>query len=117
AEQDSVWPAISKIWFFFSPDEKNFIFNYVDRHFEEGTNYKALFTYYLDLYSIFMPHFDQLVSDWRDNGQDVKNFDGLKELAYRFHGEDALNEFKKFFSRNHILKVIELFVSNGEFLT
>lgn len=116
-EQDSTWPAISKLWFFFTAEEKNFVFNYLDRHFSAGTNYKALFTYYLDIYSILMPSFNELVSDWRDNGKDVENFNGLKELAFRFHGQESLDEFKKFFSREHILKVIELFVNNGEQLT
>lgn len=113
---DRARPALSKIWFFFKPIEKNFIFNYIDRHFSPETNYKALFAYYLDIFTIYRPIFPNIIAAWCDNGMDHKNFAGLKELAERFHGADALAELRRFFSRTHILKVIELFI-NGERLT
>ncbi len=113
---DAVWPAWNGIWHFFDENEKNFLFNYLDRHFEKETNYLALMNFYLEIFTVIKPDLPDLVAAWLDDARAEKNFDGLKELAQLFHGKEILQEFKTFFARNHILKAIELFI-NGEQLT
>lgn len=115
-EQDKIWNSARKVWFFFEEKEKNFLFNYLDRHFSPKTNYKALFAYYLDIFTVLKTALPKIADVWLDKKNEKVLFDGLAEVAMRFHGSGALNEFKSFFSRSHILKVIELFI-NGEKLS
>lgn len=114
-ENHKSWIALGDIWNFFNSKEKDFLFNYIDKHFESESNYTALFEYYIDLYTVLNPYLPSLVDSWVDSSNKDKTYDAIQEIAMAFNGDDVLSDFRKFFSREHLVKVIELFV-NGESL-
>lgn len=116
SKQDEIWPSLEKTWFFFTASEKDFLFNYIDKHFTNKNNYKLLFAYYLDVFTILKPALPSIVAIYSSPANSDQNYNALKDFSNSFHGEEVLKEFSRFFSRSHILKVIELFI-NGERLT
>mgnify|MGYP003642858096 CR=1 FL=1 len=112
----SSWPALGKVWFFFTNTEKDFLFNYVDKHFNSETNFKPLFEFYLNAYTVLLERIPAIIHSWKLGTNPDETFESLKAFASQLHGKDVLAEFSEFFSRDHILKVMELFI-NGERLT
>ncbi len=110
------WPALGSVWSFFNDAEKDFLFNYVDRHFNDQTNFKPLFNYYLDAYTVLLDRIPSVIRTLNLNNKAEQTFESLKAIASNLSGKEVLAEFSLFFSREHILKVIELFI-NGERLT
>ena len=114
AENDGKAIGVADYWNFFTDEEKNFIFNFVDRHFDKETNYVLLFEFYSkfldDLYDV-----QPLLKDsW--SGTDEKreiSYLTLQDFFYNLAGKETLLDFKKFFSRDHILRVLEV-ISNGQ---
>ncbi len=107
------WVAMGAAWRFFNEQEKEFIFNYIDQHFRSNSNYVALFNYYLDLYTVSTNYLPELVSRWTDDSVIEQTYSSLKTVATFFNGEKILLDFRAFFSKHHLVKIIELFV-NGE---
>tara|TARA_R110000868_G_scaffold55424_8_gene172350 strand:+ start:9976 stop:14025 length:4050 start_codon:yes stop_codon:yes gene_type:complete len=110
------WPALGHVWSFFTETEKDFIFNYVDRHFNEQTSFKPLFNYYLNAYTVLLDRIPSIIKLLELDSKAELTFESLKDIASNLSGKEVLAEFSSFFSREHILKVIELFI-NGERLT
>jgi len=113
-ENDLKARGIADYWSFFTDEEKNFLFNFVDRHFDKETNYVLLFDFYSkfldDLYEV-----QPLLKDsWMGSEEkEEMSYLTLQDLFYNLAGQDTLQDFKKFFSRNQILKVLEV-LSNGQ---
>lgn len=113
-ENDPKFKGIADFWNFFSSEEKNFVFNFIDRHFDKGINYPLLFEFYskfLDDISEAQPVFKEA---WI--GSDIKtenSYLALQDLFYNLSGTDNLKDLKKFFSRDQILKVLEV-ISSGQ---
>lgn len=114
-ENHKSWQAFGSAWEFFNEKEKQFLFNYIDKHFTGENEYKALFEYYLGLYTIAKPAMPALIRSWLAEKKIETTYESLKELANAFNGDEVLQDFRAFFSRDHLVKVIELFV-NGESL-
>lgn len=113
-ENDLKFKGIADFWNFFTPEEKNFVFNFIDRHFDKQTDYVLLF----DFYSKFLDDFREVQPIFRDKwlGDDNKeevSYLTLQDLFSNFAGKETLLDFKKFFSRDQILKVLEI-ISNGQ---
>jgi hypothetical protein len=114
AENESKLVGIADFWSFFNDEEKNFVFNFVDRHFDKDINYVLLF----DFYSKFLDDLHEalpiLKDGWTGNVEkDEKSYLALQDLFYNLSGKETLIDFKKFFSRDQILKVLEI-LSNGQ---
>jgi len=115
-ENDPKFVGVAQFWSFFNDEEKNFVFNFLDRHFDENINYPLLF----DFYSKFLDHSRDNLGIFKnawigDANLDEKNYLALEDLFYNFSGPETLKDFKKFFSRDHIIRVLEL-LSNGNSL-
>lgn len=113
-DNDSVAKGVADYWNFFTDEEKNFLFNFVDRHFDNETNYVLLF----DFYSKFLDEFEEVQPQFKDTWtgteeKDEMSYLTLQDFFYHFAGKETLIDFKKFFSRDHILKVLEV-ISNGQ---
>lgn len=115
-ENHKAWQSFGKAWTFFNEKEKEFLFNYIDKHFSRNSNYMALFNYYLELYTIAQPSLDSLIEAWIAKDKVEMTYSSLKDVAWAMNGEEVLSDFRRFFSREHMVKIIELFV-NGETLT
>lgn len=106
--------AWSKVWLFWNKTEQNFLFNFVDRHLDSNTNYVRLFSFY----SLFMK---EVASAWhvlrdgyiKDEETKERTYQAFKVAASVFHGESVLVDYKKFFSRDHILELLKV-ITSGE---
>jgi hypothetical protein len=70
-----------------------------------------------DFYSKFLDHSKDNLNIFKnawigDSNLDEKNYLALEDMFYNFSGTETLKDFKKFFSRDHIIRVLEL-LSNG----
>ena len=113
-ENDSLGKGVADFWNFFTNEEKNFLFNFVDRHFDNNTKYVLLF----DFYSRFLDDFKEAQPIFKDKwvGSDEKEevtYLALQDLLSHLSGKETLADFQRFFSRNHILKILEV-LSNGQ---
>jgi hypothetical protein len=113
-ESDAKARGVADYWNFFTDEEKNFIFNFVDRHFDNDTNYVLLFDFYSkfldDLYEV-QPSFKEAWIGSED--KEEMSYLTLQNLFTNLAGPDTLKDFKKFFSRDQIIKVLEV-ISNGQ---
>jgi hypothetical protein len=114
SENDGQFKGIADFWHFFTPEEKNFVFNFVDRHFDKTTNYVLLFDFYakfLDELKEVQPVFKE---KWMGSAESSEmSYLTLQDIFSKFSGKETLLDFKKFFSRNQILKVLEV-ISKGQ---
>ena len=114
AENDAKFKGVADFWTFFTPEEKNFVFNFIDRHFDKGTDFVLL----LDFYTKFLDEIRDVQPILRDSwmGTDEKeemSYLTLQDFFYNLACKDTLLDFKKFFSRDQILRVLEV-ISNGQ---
>lgn len=110
---DPRFVGVADFWNFFTPNEKNFVFNFVDRHFEGDTQFLLLF----DFYSKFLDDMSEVQPVFRDkwlgsSEAEEMSYLALQELFKNLAGKETLIDFKKFFGRDQILKVLEV-ISNG----
>jgi hypothetical protein len=105
--------GVADFWSFFSPVEKNYVFNFIDRHFEDNTNYVLLFEFYgkmLDEIREVQPYFKE---KWVENENiEEQSYLALQDFFYQLAGVDTLKDFKTFFGRDHILRILEI-ISSG----
>lgn len=110
---DPKFKAVAEFWSFFNSTEKNFIFNFVDRHFEGDTQFVLLFDFYtkfLDDLRDVQPVFKD---KWMGSEADEEmSYLSLQDMFNQFAGKETLADFKRFFGRDQILKVLEV-ISNG----
>jgi hypothetical protein len=109
--------GVADFWSFFLPVEKNYIFNFIDRHFEDKTNYVLLFEFYgkmLDEIRDVQPYFKE---KWIENEViEEQSYLALQDFFYQLAGADTLKDFKTFFGRDHILRILEI-ISSGTTLS
>ncbi|OUR93044.1 hypothetical protein A9Q84_21305 [Halobacteriovorax marinus] len=108
--------AWSKVWLFWNKTEQNFLFNFVDRHLDVGTDYVRLFSFY----SLFMKEISQAWPTLRegyikDEETKEQTYQAFKKASSIFHGEDILDDYKKFFSRDHVLKLLSIITSGQNY--
>ena len=112
-DYDPKFKGVADFWSFFNSTEKNFIFNFVDRHFEGDTQFVLLF----DFYTKFLDDLREVQPIFKDKwvgseADEEMSYLSLQDMFYQFAGKDTLIDFKKFFGRDQILRVLEV-ISNG----
>lgn len=113
-EFDVRYKGIADAWTFFSPEEKNFFFNFADRHFDKGVNYYLLFDFYTKFLDDLRDVQPTLKDSWMGTSEkEEMTYLALEDILSNFSGKETLDDFKKFFSRDQILKVLEV-ISNGQ---
>ncbi|MDC1173827.1 hypothetical protein OAT67_00395 [Bacteriovoracaceae bacterium] len=107
--------AIWKAWNFFKKEEREFAFRFFDKHFEKDGDFKLLLKFYSKM--LFETSIEtevileRLLSD--DQIDDtLKAFEDIFKFLSNNGNDEILKEFKVFFSKDHILKVIEV-ISRG----
>ncbi len=112
-ENDEKYIGITDFWNFFNSKEKNFLFNFIDRHFEGDTHFVYLFDFYtkfLDDLRDVQPVFKE---KWMGNDDNLEmSYESLHDIFNQMAGKETLLDFQKFFGRDQILKVLEV-ISNG----
>jgi len=112
-ENDDRAIGLANFWNFFSLEEKNFIFNFLDRHFDKDIKYVLLFDFYTKFLDELRDVQPILRDSWiGDSHKEEMSYLTFQDILSNFAGKEALLDFKRFFSRNQILKVLEV-ISNG----
>ncbi|OFZ14330.1 MAG: hypothetical protein A2X86_05655 [Bdellovibrionales bacterium GWA2_49_15] len=107
--QKGILVDLARLWIFYSFEEKNIIFHYLDKHFEEEVNYVELMKFYLDAFSVTKDLYPSIASAWlSDDQKHEASYIAVEDFVTNLSGHDALKDFKKFLSRDYILKVIEI---------
>lgn len=114
-ENDQAFKGLALLWNFYSPQEKNFLFNFLDRHFQNNTNFILLFDFYTKLLDDSVEMLPSLQKAWNsDEITREQSYSSLEDILPKFNGRDTLADFKKFFSRDQILKVLEILSSGTQ---
>lgn len=114
SEFDERYKGLANVWTFFTAEEKNFLFNFLDRHFDKGVDYYLLFDFYTKFLDDFRDVQPELKDSWMGTAEkEEMSYLALQGMFSNFSGKETLLDFKKFFSRDQILKVLEV-ISNGQ---
>lgn len=112
-DSDSKFRGIADFWSFFNSSEKNYVFNFVDRHFDDDTQFVLLFDFYTKFLDDLREVQPALKEGWAGSEDKLEmSYLSLEDFFYNMAGVDTLLDFKKFFGRDQILKVLEV-ISNG----
>lgn len=104
--------AIYNVWFAFSDDARLFFFNFLDSHYTESANVELLFSYYGALLSSLNLPLASIVDTFFDPERSEMLISSLRNVTKELAGEENRKEFQRFFSRDHMLKIIKL-ISSG----
>ena len=108
--------AWSKVWLFWNKEEQNFLFNFIDRHLDSDTNYIRLFEFYSVAFKEFSSSWTILRDAYiKDEEQKEVTYQAFKNFSKVFHGEEILSDYKRFFSRDHLLELLRVITSGGAY--
>ncbi len=108
-ENTNALMSISKLWIYLNDDERDFIYRFIDRHFKGSTQFLLLFDFYAKTFDDFGNILPHLHANWGSSKEiQIKTFDSIEGVLTKLQGKDILQEFEKFFSREHILKILEI---------
>ncbi len=114
-ENDEKIKALAASWLFLDQEEQNFLFNFIDRHLQEDTNFKLLFNFYatmLEEYAVVSPEFSQ---QWTSSSEKLESsYQALFDIVKNFSGANVLRDFDKFFSRDHIITIMKVVTRGPE---
>ena len=112
-ENESKFKALSSVWNFWTEEEKDFLLLFLDEHLKGETNFVALFDFYADLMNEFPGVVEVIAKDLVGSEINLnKTFVALKDVVKQFRGKEVLDNFKEFYSRDQIVRIIEV-ISRG----
>ncbi len=112
-DNDLKFKGMADFWKFLSSTEKNYVFNFVDRHFDGDTKFVLLFDFYTKFLDDLLEVQPVFKESWAGNEEKIEmSYLSMEDFFYNMAGEETRLDFKKFFGRDQILKVLEV-ISNG----
>ncbi len=110
-KNDEELKSLSKIWKTLSEDGKFFVFNFIDAHYKDGVDIRLLFNFY----SVVLSSFSNEIVDVLDNYfNDMDTFlVSLEEITSKLGGEDIIEDYRSFFSRDHFIEIIKIISRGG----
>jgi len=113
-ENDAKFIGLAEFWNFFTVEEKNFLFRFVDRHFDEQVNYTLLFDFYTKFLDEYRDTHESFKEAWISSPEKLEySYLSLENMFHNLSGKETLSDFKRFFSRDHIIKILEV-LANGQ---
>jgi hypothetical protein len=101
--------GVAKFWKFLNDSEKNFLFYFIDRHLDDDTNYVLLFDFYFKMLEELPEAIKSISSSWtKDFVSKEKTYQAIKNIVKNLSGKETLGDFNKFFSRDHMVKMIKV---------
>ncbi len=105
--------SAAKLWHFYDKDEQEYLLNFIDRHFSNDINTVELLKFYTNLLDLFAGSLPQIAKNLVGDETSInKTYDAAKTFIESLKGQDVLNDFRRFYSRDQILKVIEIISKN-----
>ncbi len=112
SKNNNTFKSLARGWLFFTPEEKNFLLNVIDRHFDKNTDYIRLFKFYADALVLASEDAESIGQSLFSHEHIEKSLIAFEDGANHFRGQDVLNDFKTFFSREHIVRIVQI-ISQG----
>lgn len=111
-ENDHIGQGLARFWDFYNLEEKNFLFRFVDRHFDQETNFVDLFEFYATVLEEYEAVGPVLYENYAsDELKKEMSYVALAEIVGHLDGVAIQEDFKKFFTRDHILKILQILSS------
>jgi hypothetical protein len=107
--EEETFKSLGRIWGRLSVKEKTFLLSYMDKFFDHSINYSALFKF-LDSILTEISTVIESVGSKLFGGNLEKTYQSIRSHVFNFSGDRVLSNFKEFYSREHILKVLEVIV-------
>ena len=112
SKENSTFHNLGKAWKVFSRTGKKSLLNIFSAHFNEEVDLISLLSFYSNFLALNSEDIE-LISEALFNLKDSeKTLDAIGDIAKHFKGPEVLTDFESFFSRDHILKIIEI-ISQG----
>ncbi|MCO4792703.1 MAG: hypothetical protein KC493_03265 [Bacteriovoracaceae bacterium] len=112
-ENESQFKALASIWNFWTQEERNFLFKFIDRHLDDETNYVALFNFYSKMLNELPGVIDSISKEVAGSDEALdKTYESIRTIVTQLSGKRVLSDFKGFFSRDQILRTIQV-ISRG----
>lgn len=101
--------SISRVWTFFKPVEQEFLFRLIDHHLDEGIHFTELISFYAKIFAELGDSAETFNSHWFNSRDSVIRLRlSFEAFANVFAGEAVLRDFRRFYSRDHIVEVIKI---------
>ncbi len=114
-QNNSKIDALARSWLFLNEEEQNFLFNFIDRHLADDTNFKLLFRFYAKMLDEYATVSSQFSSSWTGDEEKLeRSYDSLFDIVKNFSGKNVLSDFDNFFSRDHIVTIMKVITRGPE---
>lgn len=114
-ENENKIEALARSWMFFNEEEQNFLFNFIDRHLADDTNYKLLFRFYAKMLDEYATVSHQFSDSWTGTEEKLdQSYNSLFDIVKNFSGKNVLSDFDRFFSRDHIVTIMKVITRGPE---
>ncbi|MCR9203784.1 MAG: hypothetical protein NXH75_04340, partial [Halobacteriovoraceae bacterium] len=105
--------SVSKVWSAFGDEGKMFFFNFLDSHYKDGTNLPLLFDFYNTLLNIVEPQIYSLLDLYLGESSKGYFLPSLQSISYFLGKKDLLEDYRSFFSRQHLLEILRIVSSRS----
>ena len=103
--------SLGRVWNSFSRDGRLFFFNFLDSHYKGNVDVRLLFSFYSSLLNNFSTEIDEVLSLYL-NHQD-QFLSSLEEVTEKLGGVEIIEDYRNFFSRDHIIEIIKIISRGG----
>lgn len=117
-QDDHTFKGLSKTWKNLGEDGRYFFFNFLDQHYTKNANLTLLFDFYTATFDLLSEKAPLVLEDFFREDLKEESLYSLKAVTGVLSGDDLLEDFRGFFSRDHIIEIIKIVsrgsVKNGE---
>lgn len=111
SKDETYLKSLSKVWIELGEEGRYFLFNVFDSHFVDEANISLLFDFYTATLNVGGQSFENILKEWFEEDQLTDTVLAF-EKAFKVLGQPKLlNDYRKFFSRDHIVAIIKLLSS------
>lgn len=104
--------SLSMIWRFLGEEGRYFFFNFLDAHYKEESNLALLFDFYAAMFINAKDIIPKLFSDILDPQKKDLFTSSLLGITQVLGKRELLEEYRRFFSREHLLEMLRV-ISSG----
>lgn len=104
--------SIQKVWNLLGEEGRYFFFNFLDAHYTKDANLSLLFDFYAAMVLNAKESIPAILSEIIDSNQEDVFFKSFRNLTKVLGRGELLEEYRRFFSREHLLEMIRV-ISTG----
>lgn len=105
--------SLGRVWASMDKEAQFFFFNYLDSHYKEGVDIRLLFNFYSAILDNFSVEVATTMDRYFSTSESLNKFiDAIENMASNLGGEDLIEDYRHFFSRDHFIEIIKI-ISRG----